>query len=153
MIDIKVIGADEIAQKFTLGGAGTWSLLGDAMESSLKYVHNYASIYPPETEANQPPPPYYVRGVGTQKTKTGNLGESQQLGSHWSETTELKSKTLTGTLSNPVTYASHVHLKATQRPFHAARGWRTVETITQEAIPQIIGFFEDAIRKVVQFLS
>ena len=152
MIDIKVIGADETAQKFTLGAAGMWSLLGDAMESSLKYVHTDASTYPPETEANQPPPPYYVRGVGTQ-TKTGNLGESQQLGSRWSETTELKSKTLTGTLSNPVTYASHVHLKATQRPFHAARGWRTVETITQEAIPQIIGFFEDAIRKVVQFLS
>lgn len=68
-----------------------------------------AQEYPPETEANRPPPPFYTRtntlkdGWSTRDSGNGYL------------------------IENPVPYLPWVHGTQKQAWFHKARGWKTIK--------------------------
>jgi hypothetical protein len=81
-----------------------------------------ASTYPPETEANSPPPPYWQRGVGRMTGAGGANPRSQNLGDQW----RIEEGRDEFTVSNPVTYAVWVHDPDKQAEFHKRRGWKTV---------------------------
>ena len=82
--------------------------------------------YPPETEANQPPPPYYIRGVGYYG-KYGTLTkESEQLGANWSYNIQQRGDDeVVAELDNIASYAAYVHgdENQVQMPWHAQRKW------------------------------
>ena len=82
--------------------------------------------YPPLTEANFPPTPYYKRGVGTQ-TGSGNRGGSENLGTQWT----VQAKDFETTISNRASYARWV-VGETQASFMAPKGWRKLLEVAKE---------------------
>lgn len=101
--------------------------------------------YPPATAANAPPPPYYIRGRGTQ-TASGNLGNSQRLGTRW----EIIPYSRVGMkISNPVTYAPYVHGEE-QAGKMAEKGWRKLFDVAQEKITEIAGIYNRWINKLIK---
>ena len=59
--------------------------------------------YPGQTPANAPPVPYYIRGRGTE-TASGNLGNSEKLGTQWNVQRGWSTR-----IGNRASYAGHVH--------------------------------------------
>ncbi len=85
IVTIEVTGIDELLALYQKSETVATQMLVDAMGNALDYVAQDAAIYPAESEANNPPPPYYIRGTGTQYANGGNRQESQQLNTHWQE--------------------------------------------------------------------
>lgn len=84
-----------------------------------------AQVYPPESEANSAPPPFWQRGVGKIRSVGGTPNPaSQQLGSSWSVTHARQDEIM---ITNPTTYAPWVHGNKKQAWFHKLRGWKTVQ--------------------------
>lgn len=101
--------------------------------------------YPPSTAANMPPTPYYIRGVGTQ-TASGNMGNSQRLGSQWKVTPYGK---VGMKISNDVTYAPYVH--GNNQAGHMARiGWRKLEEVAREKVGAIAEIYNRWIDKLIK---
>lgn len=103
--------------------------------------------YPPSGPANQPPVPYYIRGRGTQ-TATGNLGNSQRLGTKW------QSK-LMGTggsfrIFNDVPYAHRVHGETQQAKHMARKGWRKLADVASEKAGKIANIYNQFIKRMLQ---
>lgn len=84
--------------------------------------------YPPATEANQPPVPFYIRGRGMQY-KFGNNNKSQRLGTRWQS---LPYGNIGMKISNPVTYAPYVHGEEKQSNRMAQIGWRKLFSVAKE---------------------
>ena len=84
-----------------------------------------ASIYPSETEANEPPAPYWVRGKGKIGSKGGIIVPSQHLGNSW----QIIPGNSSSVIKNDATYLPWVHGSSKQAWFHKARGWKTIRAI------------------------
>ena len=150
---VKIEGVEELVSRYKKGERFSRQLLDVAMTQSVKYVSKDAAIYPPETEANRPPPPYYVRGVGTQY-KTYNRGESRQLSEHWKWRVDNLKTQVKGTVWNSVfTYGPYVHGIIRQMWFHKARDWRTVEKIATDTLDQVQRYFELSGKILADFLN
>lgn len=91
--------------------------------------------YPPESEANQPPPPYYIRGTG-QIGRGGNLTKSSEnLREQWTVTPEREGQEVSAVVvRNTVTYAGWVHGMFLQTAFHARRGWKRLGDVGRQAV-------------------
>lgn len=97
-------------------------MIGRESQSKAQQVVALLQDYPPETDANNPPSPYWQRGVG-RVWGSGHISpNSQKLGSRWSIT----HNPATTEIENPVTYAVHVHSTKKQAWFHKERGWLTI---------------------------
>jgi hypothetical protein len=151
-ITIEVTGIDELLARYQLSEQISTQLLVDAMGNALDYVAQDAATYPAETAANQPPPPYYIRGTGTQLAHR-NLGESQQLGEHWAEEVSLENDGVIGTVSNAVTYAPYVQGRTMQAGPLATIGWRTVSKIKDDVSDKVTEYFQVASKLLVAFLN
>lgn len=100
--------------------------VGDATQEALEE-------YPPETEANRPPPPYYQRGLGT-VTRNFVIPESQQLGENWEQQTLVGQNEVEHHIRNEVTYAAYVHGQQLQAGFHARRGWPIAIDVAESVV-------------------
>lgn len=91
------------------------------------HVRRVVSKYPPETSANRPPAPFYIRGRGT-KYKSGRLRlTSEDLLHRWEIRTLSWDEVL---LRNDASYAIYVH--GDRQPlFHKRRGWRRAEHVVR----------------------
>lgn len=87
--------------------------------------------YPPETDANRPPTPYYIRGRGTQYA-SGNKGNSERYGSQWRTTT----RGYTTTIGNRASYARHVGGERQARAMGRI-GWRKLVEVGREKVAEI----------------
>ena len=148
---IEVQGIDELLDKYQQGDGVAFLLLAHAMNDSLDLAENNAQAYPPESEANSPPPPYYKRGIGTQYASF-NLGESERLGWSWRKKVTAMAQGLIGELSNMASYAPWVHGEKSQAWFHIGR-WRTVAQIAVDIDFRIQVIFRDAAQKLASFLN
>lgn len=96
--------------------------------------------YPPESSANMPPPPYYIRHKGQQISDEINLLNSQKFGSSWLYGVEYTAGTPEGYLKSdkgdgtPVTYAPYLVGRGTQAGFHAQRGWPIFEDVVDDFV-------------------
>ena len=151
MFDIQVIGDAELEAKIMASIPILDKLASVAMQSSLDVVAKEASKYPPESEANFPPEPYYIRGVGTQSSQESNREESEQLGQNWNVSVSRVGKDITGRIFNAVSYAPWVHGDTKQATFHAPRGWRTMSKITEDSKIRVFGIFSGAVRAFTSF--
>jgi hypothetical protein len=100
--------------------------------------------YPPGTSANQPPPPYYIRGRGTQLAG-GNLGNSERLGSRW----QTKPIPLGIKIYNDASYAKWVNGRMQARAM-ARIGWMQLEVVAGKKVKQIRDIFEKWIGKLIK---
>ncbi len=151
-VEIVVTGIDELSARFAEADPIATQLMSDAMGYSVDYVAQDAAIYPSETEANQPPPPYYIRGTGTQLAHR-NLGESEQLGQHWDKEITLSNEGITGTVSNNVTYAPYVQGQTRQTGILSGIGWRNVNKIRDDVNDRVQEYFQIATQLLVAFLN
>lgn len=97
--------------------------------------------YPPETEANQPPPPYYIRGVGKVRADGTIVPTSEQLGLHWEQQTRIGGNTIEHEISNEVSYASYTHGEPgrEQAWFHTMRNWPPLLDVALGAVGEETG--------------
>lgn len=95
-----------------------------AMTLSRKFVSEIKE-YPPETEANSPPPPYWNRGAGLVNKNGSVYPKSKDLKGSW-EINETSNNII---IENKVTYAPWVHGTRTQAEFHGKRGWPKISDI------------------------
>lgn len=154
-VTIEITGADEILSKFIAGDAIATQLLSDAMGYAVDYVAQDAATYPAETEANQPPPPYYIRGTGTQLANR-NLQDSRQLGQNWQKEVSLENEGIVGTVSvdeSVVPYAPYVHGQTRQAGVLAGIGWRKVTQIRDDVNDRVQEYFQVATQLLVAFLN
>lgn len=105
---------------------------------------------PPETSANRPPAPYYVRNRGTFTGKK-NDGKSQQSSKRWKwEDAKPILNGARGTIENEATYAPYVFGKRQAR-FHSMRGWprtdKIVDATKHQAVKEIAKEIEKILKK------
>src|SRR3990167_1236758 len=150
---IEIKGVKELVSRYKKGERFSRQLLDVAMTQGVKHVSKDATIYPPETKANRPPPPYYIRGVGTQY-KTYNRGESRQLGERWKWKGENLKTQVKGTVWNAVfTYGPYVHGIMRQIQIHKDRGWRNVEKIATDNLQHVQRYFDLAGKTLTDYLN
>src|SRR3990167_3191102 len=101
--------------------------------------------YPLETGANLPPPPYYIRGTGTQYQSFNRL-ESEQLDTKWARKMSISKREVRGEFYNTASYAPWVHGRTKQTGIHTSRLWRNVDKILKDNYPKILNNFKSAIR-------
>ena len=104
--------------------------------------------YPPATAANQPPEPYYRRGLGTQ-TKSGNTGSSERLGTQWYMR---NAGTMGLEVGNRASYARWVHGED-QAGHMAAIGWRKLVDVAKEKTAEIQAIFDKWIKYTITKLT
>ena len=150
VIDIKIDGADQLAKRLKMAGdlIRKTAMLG-GMHDATKYVATNAAVYPDETEANAPPPPYYIRGRGTQYEKY-NRGESEQLNLRWDRMVSERGDGVQGVVENKASYAPWVHSVVRQRWFHKINNWRNIERIKNDVEQGVVQIFRSGVEKVLR---
>lgn len=89
--------------------------------------------YPPESDANQPPTPFYIRGVGIE-TGTGNLGNSERYGTGW----EIEALGNYGAeASNATSYGKYMGDPEEQAEHMERLGWITTKTGVRNKLKKI----------------
>lgn len=116
-------------------------IVDQTLEDYAEVVRLDVTPYPPESEANAPPPPYYMRGQGT-VTAAGVRRTSQDMGRKW----HVNSSSRLITLRNEATYSGWVQ-GADQVGYHAARGWKNAVKRAEEMLPQLQDIFSRLFQK------
>lgn len=140
----KVEGLDELIKDFEKMPAQVRKNMKAAGREAQDEVLGTVGVkqYPPAHDGNAPPPPYYIRGRGTQ-TASGNLGNSERYGSQWSVDQPSDYKT---EATNTASYAGHL---AEEQPAHIARrGWRTWLDVATEKKSIIENIFKAWLNKI-----
>jgi len=149
-ISIDIQGDKELSAK--LGRAEALirktAMLG-GMHDATKYVATNAAVYPATTEANAPPPPYYIRGAGTQYASY-NRRESEQLNLHWDRRVSERGGSVQGVVENLVSYAPWTHSVVRQSWFHRMRNWRNIERIKLDVEQGVVKIFRDGVEKALR---
>jgi hypothetical protein len=101
--------------------------------------------YPPESAGNQPPPPYYIRGQGTQVSYSRNLNNSERLGTRWNTT----GVPYGVSLSNAASYSGFVHGRETQAEAMGRIGWRKLWDVAEEKRAAITSVFQRWFEKLM----
>ena len=146
---IKVTIKDGVGNKLALLGKKAIQAMKPAGQEAANEVLDTEGLrrYPPATEANQPPTPYYIRGVGMQYNG-GNDGSSERYGSRWKVASEPTKTTIT----NAASYSGY--LGGEQQAGHmAAKGWRKITDVIKEKMPKIVRIYEKWIVKTIRELG
>ena len=103
--------------------------------------------YPPATAANQPPTPYYQRGMGM-VYKNSTKATSENLGKQWYVKRTLND--FTTEIGNRSSYAQYVHGDDTQASFMAPKGWKKLYATALEKLPQITKVYDAWVKKLLK---
>jgi hypothetical protein len=143
---------DQLTERYVAGEQMAIELLITGMERSINYAALNAAFYPPETEANQPPVPYYIRGTGTQYA-IHNRMESQQLSDSWTKEITLDNNGVVGKLMPTATYAPFLHGMLARKLSNMAIGWRNVGEIALDVAPLIVDIFKEQVKLLKDYLT
>lgn len=137
--------------------------LRPTMTAAGEILRGAVATYPPGSEANMPSSTpgasWYERGRGTwyiRKTPPigpKNYGNSEVLGRSW--TTELRSagRDLLAVIGTKVSYARAVQDEEKQSPWHALRGWVTVQEVIRRKRAQVQAFFDRMVKRIIRRLG
>ena len=149
-ISIDIRGDKELSAKLRqVESAIRRTAMTGGMQDATKYVATNAAVYPPTSAANAPPPPYYIRGTGTQYVGY-NRRESEQLNLHWDRRVNESHGQATGVVENLVSYAPWVHSVVRQSEIHKTRNWRNIERIKQDVEQGVVKIFKDGVEKALR---
>jgi len=132
-IVVQVAGWKELQQKLLLLGRSLDKYAQQGLVQAGKELLQTEGLqkYPPSSEANEPPTPYYIRGRGMQY-KSHNNGKSEKLGTQW----HVDKVTAGAYIYNRTSYAPAVHGEGQAR-FHELRGWRKLKEVVEERMDKI----------------
>lgn len=149
-IEVEVEGLDRIIEAMKRFPKVVTKNMAAAGLESLNVVLDTTGLrqYPPETAANRPPTPYYIRGRGMQY-KSGNTGSSERYGTKWR--TEVEA--YTAKASNIASYAKYLADEEEQVFWARTYGWRTLIRVAREKLSQIIGIYESWVKKTIEELG
>lgn len=123
---------------------------------SVRIVLNTEGIrkYPPATNANRPPIPYYERGRGMwvhrgrgENRMAYNLNNSETYGKKW----VTRGIPYGARAGNSASYA-HFLVGDDQAKAMGKIGWRKISEVVQEKIPQITEIFQGWVNKLIEDL-
>lgn len=146
-INIRVDGLDKVMSNLAIVGRDLPKTLQGARYEISDAVLNTRGLrrYPPATDANRPPIPYYIRGRGMQY-RNHNNGKSEKLGTRW----QVSPYRQTGILiENPASYARYVHGEE-QASAMARIGWRKLYDGALEKVPVITEIYNKWINKLIE---
>jgi len=103
-------------------------------------------LYPPAGPANAPPPPYYIRGQGTQYA-TRNSGNSQRLGTQFY--VDASATSYKTTIGNRASYAGYV-VGENQAKAMGRIGWRRMYDVAIEKLEPIRAIYQGWIDKLIK---
>ena len=149
-VSIEVYGDEEVVAYLNRSAVRLAGGMRQATIDATHMVGEDAAVYPPETDANFPPVPYYIRGTGTQSSDERNRGESKQLGERWVESVTFSANETTGRVTNVATYAPHVQGRTMQTIVHQMRDWRTAGKILRDNVGKIKGIFNGAVHRALR---
>jgi hypothetical protein len=153
MITIQVNGLEEV--KKHLGDLT--ADLEDALQAAGEEAANRIILpteglqrYPPETAANMPPTPFYIRGRGMQRGGVRiaeyNDMRSERLGTRWIVERWEKFAVKIG---NSASYAFAVH-GAEQAAFMAVKGWRMLYDVAEEKRTEITEVYQAWVDRLIR---
>jgi hypothetical protein len=149
-INIKIEGLDKLIKKL-----GMWdSIITDTLQAASIEASNEVlntqglRAYPPETAANRPPEPYYIRGRGTQY-KSKNDGKSERYGTQFYTI----SSGYSATIGNRASYAEYLTSKDDQAEHMAKLGWRKLWDVAMEKQPKIQAIYQGWVNRALKMLG
>lgn len=139
-ISLKIVGLGKLIAKFDKWPREIRKNMERAGKDAANEILRTEGVqrYPPETTANRPPAPFYIRGRGTQYASGRNTGTSENLGKKW--VTEARGYNTR--LSNIASYAKWLHSDKLQARAMGRIGWRKIFKVAREKLPQITKIFQ-----------
>ena len=128
-IEIYVEGLDEVMEGFDRMPRMVGRQLVIGMEVGIDTVLNTRGLrkYPPATEANRPPTPYYRRGVGMVRSRGIDL-TSERLGTQFYAKADIHGREIIGIAGQRASYGHYV--VGDKQPHHMAdKGWKKMEDV------------------------
>ena len=150
---IQVVGLDKVEAAFKRFPQEIEQDIGQAAAEAAKLViaQEGVSGYPPATEANAPPVPWYERGKGMWVNRAGQLvnkGNSEQYGKAF----DVQKVRMGVTILNKASYGKY--LGGEQQARHMARiGWRKVFDVAKEKQAEITEIFNLWIARLIRRLN
>jgi hypothetical protein len=134
------------------------SILEQDTEILAREAVDTLTTYPPESEGNFPPPPYWERGVGLVGGQGQLYRPSQRYGDsgeRWEYNTSTVGDTVTTVATTDITYAPYLGDPKRQAGFHARRGWKTTEQAIMilEHSPALKVTLQNAVSRVAKLLG
>lgn len=138
-IEIEVKGADLLAKNmYRFADEIKEAMQAAAMEAASELLEAQGlKKYPPETAANKPPTPYYIRGRGTQY-KSYNKGNSEKYGTKF----YVKREGYGAIIGNSASYAKYLTDEKEQATHMARIGWRKLIDVAREKLPKLKTIFD-----------
>jgi hypothetical protein len=146
-LEIELKGLDELERamkKFPRTVAKNLGAAGKESAEDIILPTEGLRNYPPETAANKPPTPYYIRGVGTQ-TQSSNYLNSERLGTRWNVTRRGHETRV----SNPASYARYLHGEE-QAGAMADIGWVKLWDTAKKKVKQITKVYQAWVAKTLK---
>ncbi len=136
---IEIKGLNELKRKLAAAPGEFHQVLSQAGQEAGERILDTEGLrhYPPETEANQPPTPYYIRGRGTQY-KSRNRGNSERYGTQF----YVRADALHTKIGNRASYARWLTDEKLQARIPASRGWRKLIDVARENRKLIVRIYE-----------
>lgn len=133
-VSIEVKGIKELNVKLNKLGVSLEKYAQQGFVEASKDILKTEGIqkYPPSTDANLPPTPYYKRGMGMQY-KTRNNGKSERYGTQWHV-----DKVKWGIkIANRASYAKYLTGDKEQARVMARIGWKKISDVVKDRMPKI----------------
>jgi hypothetical protein len=146
-IRVDVQGADKLADALRQVPRRAQRYLQAAGKEAAAEILDTEGLrrYPPADAANQPPPPYYIRGRGMQY-KARNDGRSERYGTRY----YVKSEGYSTIIGNSASYAMYLTDAKLQARHMAARGWRKLAEVAQSKIGRIRTIYQGWVEKLLR---
>ncbi len=149
-IGITIEGVDRVMRALERFPQRTQQYMSSAGEEAGKMIIREKGLqtYPPETAANYPPTPYYIRGRGKQYA-THNDGKSRNLGKQF----YVKADRMNTVIGNStIEYAQYV-IGDEQKANMARIGWRKLADVAVEKRDEITEIYRKWVAKLLRDLG
>ena len=148
---IEVKGLDKLLKafdKFPKEIIRTIEVAGELAGEEIIQTEGLAN-YPPTTDANAPPYPYYERGRGTWTSPDRNLGNSEIMGKKWT----IEAQGYNTKIGNIASYSNWVHDDVDQAQAMGLIGWKKLFQTAKSKAKDITRIYQTRIDKLIKRLG
>ena len=144
---IEIKGLDKLVKK--INTLQKMDALKAALKNAAYMLAGEMAEYPPETAANRPPTPFYIRGRGLQ-TASGNLFNSGNIANSWERAKPtIRNKGFTVAIGSNVSYVRFVQAHDKQARWMKDIGWQTDQQVLDDNKNEVKAELADAINKII----
>ena len=146
LVDIEINPEDLRILRDRMTKLGADGAYRQALEIIGRSIKSQSAIYPPETIANWPSNPsghWYVRGFGTKFASGAEYQTSQDMKHKWFTRTFPNYTEIW----NEATYSPYIH-GPDQVAWAGQRGWKKLQDIATEKIPEILRLLAAQVEKI-----